>query len=84
MSATAVMAPGLLVSGSVNVIGPGTPPAWRAEGRVVNRAPYSVFVEWTCPEGTGRAWFAWEPGQARHRRQHGVADAFAIWIEEAA
>lgn len=82
MSATAIMAPGLLVPDVVDVHGPGTPPSWTADGRVIGRAPYSVCVEWERGhERSERAWFAWEPGQARHRRQHGVADEFAIWIE---
>lgn len=69
---------------SVTVIGPGSPATWRAPGKVVERALYSILVEWTYPTGQpGRAWFNWHPAYAQHGRMHGVDADFATRVEAA-
>jgi hypothetical protein len=70
-------APGLLAPPRLAVRGDG----WRAEGEVIGRAPYSVQVAYTAPDGPRRGWFAWEPGRAGSGKEHGVQAEFAAWVE---
>ncbi len=57
---------------------------WRAEGKVIGRAPYSVAVSWTNPDGsTEHTWFVWEPDSRNHARQHGMPPDSALKIEAA-
>jgi hypothetical protein len=73
------LAPGLLAPPRLAVRGDG----WRAEGVVIGRAPYSVHVAYTGPDGARRGWFVWEPGRAGHGKSHGEQAAFATWVEAA-